>query len=109
MSSRLPGFTNVPVHTITETIFLTANEAARTLGVHVETIRRWVRDGLIEHSRRGHVIEIPLWAVEAARLDEVSTRRRRLCDGSLRAPEAPSPEQLDAYFAGFAESLGGGA
>ena len=64
-------------------------EAARLLGVRVETVRRWERDGKLRTSRTtGGQREVP--AEEVARL--LAERRATQRPRPTRAGAMPSPE-----------------
>ena len=50
---------------MTETMYLTVDEAAAELRLHPATIRRYIKDGRLRHTRIGKSIRIPRVALEA--------------------------------------------
>lgn len=54
--------------------FVTVKEAARLLGVHVNTVRRWIGDGRIETLVVGPTRRIRIARAEVARLREPRVR-----------------------------------
>lgn len=74
--------------------FLTPQEAARLLGVHVVTIRRWTKSGVLEEVRTpgGHR-RIPRYAVEAR------LRETQPANPSEPAPSAGTVKRADSTWA----------
>lgn len=77
------------VRPVQEDVLITTTEAAQVLGVRsVNTIKRWVREGLLEGYRRGGRVLVSRSSVEQMAQDSVVGRQRAYEQG-LAAALAP--------------------